>query len=67
MRTKLKLPKEILSRDGKQRGVCTGGTKPCALTGCTGLRIYVRWPDKKLTYPCSKGMKTINDGLWQIE
>jgi len=34
----------------------TGSTRYCALEGCNGDRIYVRWPDGKLTMPCSKGL-----------
>lgn len=52
----MELPRTILSRDRKQRGHPTGGTRHCQMAGCTGLRIAVRWPDGKLTWPCTKGM-----------
>ena len=54
----------IYSRDGKMKGVATGGQRRCQLHGCTGMRIAVRWPDGKLTYPCSKGIAKRK--RWQI-
>lgn len=48
--------KTILSRDGKERGKPTGKTRCCKLEGCSGIRIGVRWPDGKITWPCSKGI-----------
>jgi hypothetical protein len=47
----------ITSRDGKQRGKCTGTVRRCPLEGCGGIRIGVRWPDGKITWPCSVGIK----------
>lgn len=57
----------ILSREGSLEGVLTGSTHMCRLEGCSGIRISVKWPDGKHTYPCSKGIKW-NDKLnaWQI-
>lgn len=49
-------PKFIFSRDGKQKGRVVGKGKPCTLEGCRGWRYPVRWPDGKLTWPCSKGL-----------
>ena len=46
----------ILSRDGKLKGKATGTTRRCTLEGCTGVRVGTRWPDGKITWPCSKGM-----------
>lgn len=46
------------------RGVTTGITKVCMLEGCSGARIGVRWPDGKITWPCSKGMTTSNTRLY---
>lgn len=37
-------------------GRTTGGSYRCQLICCGGLRIGVRWPDGKMTYPCSKAM-----------
>lgn len=61
------LPKTVLSRNGKKKGRVTGGTRLCGLEGCRGLQIGVRWPDGKLTWPCSKGLKEIDSETWQIE
>ena len=55
----------IWSRDGKQAGVATGGQHLCRLHGCTGVRIAVRWPDGRHTFPCSKGI-VAKRGRWQI-
>jgi len=57
----------VLSRDGKHRGVLTGGTRRCQLAGCNGIRYCVRWEDGKHTWPCSKGIKEIDEQTWQIE
>lgn len=56
----------IYDRDGKQAGVPTGGQRHCKMEGCTGMRIRVRWPDGKITWPCSKGLTLRQDGHWQI-
>ena len=48
----------IRSRDGKLIGVFTGHSRPCALEGCRGVRLRVKWPDGKYTWPCSQGMGT---------
>jgi hypothetical protein len=32
------------------------GTKACTLESCGGIRLGVRWPDGRLTWPCSKGL-----------
>ena len=46
-------------------GETTGNWHDCSMHGCGGLRVTVRWPDKTITYPCSKGM--VYDGSsWQI-
>jgi hypothetical protein len=49
-------PEFVVSRDGNDKGRLTGGSRNCRLEGCTGRRLEVRWPDGKLTWPCSKGM-----------
>lgn len=61
------IPKYVLSSDGKERGKTTGGTRSCQLEGCTGIRIHVRWAGGQYTWPCSKGMKEIDQDTWQIE
>jgi hypothetical protein len=55
----------VYSRDGELLGVMTGSTRSCAMGGCTGTRIYVRWPDGHVTYPCSKGLVPYKGG-WRI-
>jgi len=55
----------IYSRDGKLAGIVTGARYPCRLEGCSGMRISVRWPDGKHTFPCSKGI-VARKGRWQI-
>lgn len=59
-------PTTVLSRDGHTEGKPTGGTRSCTLEGCRGNRIGVRWPDGKLTWPCSKGMSN-NGSTWKID
>jgi len=53
----------VLSRDGRARGRTTGSLRSCTLEGCRGLRIGVRWPDGRLTWPCSEGMVRRNGTL----
>jgi hypothetical protein len=36
------------------------------MEGCLGRRLYVRWPNGKLTMPCTKGLKSREDGDLQI-
>lgn len=60
------LPETVLSRDGKERGTVTGRTRPCSLEGCRGVQVMVKWPDGKVTWPCSAGMKAVAPGVWQI-
>ena len=54
--------KRVYARDGRKSGRIVGGGDFCRLEGCTGVRISVRWPDGKLTRPCSKGLKRRKDG-----
>lgn len=62
-----KLPKYVLTRNGKEKGQTTGAAHKCRLDGCSGWRITVRWPDGKLSYPCSRGMKVVRGATWQIQ
>ena len=55
----------VVSRDRQAVGLTTGGVRSCRLEGCLGLRIGVRWPDGKLTWPCSRGMQR-RGGVWRI-
>jgi hypothetical protein len=62
------LPKRVLSRNGKIIGVPTGASYPCSLEGCTGRRIVVRWPDGRITRPCTKGLASVDDkGTEQLQ
>ena len=57
----------ILSSDGKSVGlVINENSRPCQMEGCTGHRMHVKWDDGSTTFPCSKGVKSINDALVQI-
>lgn len=61
-------PKYMLSRDGTRRGEIKNlRSRRCSLEGCNGVRIHVKWPDGKSTYPCSKGCKRVDDETMQIE
>jgi len=55
--------------EGEQQteGWVMGARRPCALDGCGGVRIYVRWPGGQITQPCSQGITQIAQGVWQIE
>jgi hypothetical protein len=50
----------VWARGLKHKGKATGGTRQCQLEGCGSIRVGVRWPDGKLTWPCFRGMD-IND------
>ena len=56
----------VLDRDGKLRGEAVG-TRPCQLSGCTGLCICVRWPDGTHTWPCTKGMKSCGGNSYTLQ
>ena len=59
--------KKMLSRDGKLTGEIKNlRSRRCQMSGCTGVRIHVKWPDGHSTYPCSKGCRVINDKTLQI-
>ena len=55
----------FLMRDGTTEGRVVG-YRDCTLEGCRGTRIGVRWPDGKLTWPCSKGCTTTHGGIWKV-
>ena len=56
----------VASRDGKQIGLTTGASYSCQMEGCLGRRVTTRWPDGKVTHPCSKGM-LFEEGMWRIQ
>ena len=47
-------------------GKIRGQGKNCTLESCRGWRFPVRWPNGKLTWPCTKGMTIRDDGEYQI-
>jgi|WetSurMetagenome_2_1015567.scaffolds.fasta_scaffold19810_3 hypothetical protein len=47
----------VISKCTLKKGKLTGGSRFCGMGGCTGKALAVRWEDKKLTYPCTKGME----------
>lgn len=55
----------IYNRDGTEKGECRGTYHRCRMEGCNGLRITVRWPEGRITYPCSKGLEPFEGG-WRI-
>ncbi len=57
----------VWNRDKTEKGIATGSTRACRLSGCRSLNHGVKWPDGKTTYPCGKGIKyDIKSGEWQI-
>ena len=61
-----KIPEFVWNRGGKFKGRTTGTTRRCRMEGCLGICLGVRWPDGKLTWPCTKGMKERKNGDYQI-
>ena len=60
--------KFVYSKDGKNKGVLTGGERACRLEGCLGVRLGTKWPDGKITWPCTDGMEIRpRDKQWIIE
>lgn len=59
-------PQYVFSREGDEKGRLTGGSRFCRLESCTGRRLGVRWPDGKLTWPCTKGLVLREDGQYHI-
>lgn len=58
----------ILARDGKDKGEIKNlFSRRCTLEGCTGVRMHVKWPSGKSTYPCTKGCTQIGPHLWKID
>lgn len=54
---------KVWDSKGESQGVMTGHQKCCGLDGCTGIKVKVRWPDGKHTWPCTKGLSTYRDGF----
>jgi hypothetical protein len=62
----LKQGTKVYNASGTKSGEATGVNKRCSMDGCTGVRVGVRWNDKKLSWPCSKGLVERPDGASQI-
>lgn len=56
----------VWSRGRDYEGATTGTFRGCQMEGCRGTRIGVRWPDGKMTWPCTKGMILHENGIWEI-
>ena len=57
----------MLSSDGCHVGVILNpDVGPCRMEGCSGKRMRVRWDDGKITFPCTKDIKTLENALEQI-
>lgn len=63
----LKNLKTVKNRDGSQEGRVISAGHRCTLAGCTGQRVHVRWPDGKLTKPCSKGLHFESETVARIK
>lgn len=57
---------KVRSRGSDRKGEATGSTHACSMEGCRGLRVSVRWPNGRTTFPCSKGMTVRKNGDWEI-
>jgi hypothetical protein len=58
---------KVASRSGDLIGLTTGSTHRCSLEGCNGVRVAVKWPDGRRSYPCSKGLEQNPDKSWRID
>jgi hypothetical protein len=56
----------VVDRDGQLAGEVRGASERCTLTSCSGVRVFVRWPDGRATKPCSKGLEQIGTGVYRI-
>ena len=55
----------FLTREGDVEGKVVG-YQHCRMEGCYAQRIGVRWPNNRLTWPCSKGCWITENGTWGI-
>ena len=55
----------VQARDPDETLGVVVGSRRCTLESCGGTCIGVRWPNKKLTWPCVKGMELLATG-WRI-
>ena len=57
----------VISRNGKEVEYATGSVRRCQMEGCNGHRIRVVWADGKWTWPCTHGLKFIEElQAWRI-
>ena len=56
----------VYDRDGRECASRSGGVRPCQTRGCPGTRIFVRWPDGRISEPCTTRLAQRRDGAWQI-
>lgn len=57
----------VVSRDGTKKGEIKNlRSRPCQMEGCTGMRMHVKWPDGRSTFPCTKGCEQIDDETLKI-
>jgi hypothetical protein len=61
----VRLPREVLSTDGSERGIPTGEKRACR-RGCTADEIAIRWQDGEITWVCRKMLESRDDGIDQI-
>lgn len=57
----------VQSRGNAERTGEVFAFSKCMLESCTGVRCWVRWPDGKVTKPCSKGLEQLGANLWAIK
>ena len=57
---------KIWDSHGRRFGLATGSIRQCKLEGCTGLRVYIKWPEGHMTMPCSKRLLEQADGSYRI-
>ena len=56
----------VYNADGSLAGLASWNRYRCQMSGCTGQRVPVKWPDGQVTRPCSKGLFSRPDGAFQI-
>lgn len=56
----------VHSRNGEHQGKIVGNARTCRLDGCGGVRVPVRWDDRRLTWPCSKALIANDDGSLRV-
>lgn len=57
---------EVGTKFGNIVGETTGSTRRCPLEGCSGVRVYVKWPDGHVTMPCTNSLEHQDDGSYRI-